>query len=69
MISKDDLEIMEINGADLAKKELDDAFLRKYWRIKDPMKRKILLEYIKKNTPKATLEVYAQVPLKTLDHE
>ena len=60
---------MEINGADLAnKKQLDDVFLRKYWRIKDAMKRNILLEYIKKNTPNATLQVYTSVPLKTLDH-
>ena len=50
---------MDINGADLANKNLDDDFLRKYWRIKEPMKRKMILAYIKKNNPKASLVVYA----------
>jgi hypothetical protein len=61
---------MEINGADLINKKmpLDDAFLRKYWRIKDAMKRKLMMDYIKKNTPNANLLVYASVPLKSLNH-
>ena len=64
---------MEINGADLdprnKKNPFDDDMLRKYWRIKDQMKRKILLDYIKKNSPNASLQVYTLVPLTSLTHE
>ena len=69
IIGEAELKIMEINGADLANKNLDDTFMKKYWRIKDKMKRKILLDYIKKNSPKANLKVYTSLPLEELNHE
>jgi len=37
--------MMEIDGSDLADKHFD-KILRKYWRIPDPEKRKVIYDYV-----------------------
>ena len=56
IISEEELDAMEIDGSDLTDKKLE-KHIRKYWRIKDAGKRKIILDHIQENKP-CKLQVY-----------
>ena len=56
---------MEIDGSDLADKHFD-KILRKYWRIPDPEKRKVIYDYVQASKP-CQLEVYSLVDIGSLD--
>ena len=56
IVPEEELDAMEIDGSDLSDKKLE-KHLRKYWRIKDKEKRKIIYDYIQENKP-CKLEVY-----------